>query len=658
MPKMIRLRLDHLSLFTAEPSIEVEFPRGAFCLAGANGLGKSTFLATLNFALTGIVPDPDRSFLSVQEYFRHSLGFASTYFDGRVSEDDRLVAEVEVEFAVGESVYLIKRGIFDKEELRGLTITRSNAIHVDGQNMSSSERYKQYVALLPEDIGLESFEQFVFLQHFVFTFDERRHLLFWDQKILEQVLFLTFGLDPKLASRADVLRREVERADSLVRNYQWQATELRKKLQDLEAIGKADKQSTARATKLIERHHELQAIYDADEQTLRRIDSHLRDAELKLSESVAEVASVRNEYEKEFSHQFGREGNLQHNPVIVSSIQAEECALCGTSGTHVAQSIQDKLAGNRCPLCDSPVKSSGTRAIEALKRLDKVLATARDSAAQATSRVKRLEAERKSADSALRVARSKLDAFEEENSAVLRAALATSSAGLRSAIGGYREQIQALLDKKQEQLDRRNIRRSELNQLQKSLVKQYAGAEELFVPAFRSLAEAFLGIDLDLRIEATSYGVLLVLEVRSMVRRYTFQLSESQRFFIDIALRMALIQLTSPSPPIAVLLVDTPEGSLDIAYESRAGDLFARFVLSGFNLIFTANINTSQLLLSLAEKCGRAHMEVLEMTSWTTLSDVQQQEEWRFKQALGAISAALNSKRNGRGPGGKRSKHG
>jgi len=54
--------------------------------------------------------------------------------------------------------------------------------------------------------------------------------------------------------------------------------------------------------------------------------------------------------------------------------------------------------------------------------------------------------------------------------------------------------------------------------------------------------------------------------------------------------------------------VDTPEGSLDIAYESRAGDMFARFVQDGFGIIMTANINTSRLLISLAEKCGKREM--------------------------------------------------
>ena len=47
--------------------------------------------------------------------------------------------------------------------------------------------------------------------------------------------YLAFDVDPNQAQRADTLKREAERADSLARNYNWQATELRKKIEDLQA---------------------------------------------------------------------------------------------------------------------------------------------------------------------------------------------------------------------------------------------------------------------------------------------------------------------------------------------------------------------------------------------------------------------------------------
>src|SRR5262249_15161180 len=143
----------------------------------------------------------------------------------------------------------------------------------------------------------------------------------------------------------------------------------------------------------------------------------------------------------------------------------------------------------------------------------------------------------------------------------------------------------------------RDEKKKELKALQRSLESSYAAAEEEFVPLFRDLAELFLGIELDVRLEGkVATGLVLVLELRSTVRREQHQHSESQRFFVDIALRMAMAQFMSSDEAPAGLLIDTPEGSLDIAYESRAGEMFAKFVKGGHSIMMTANINTSQLL--------------------------------------------------------------
>jgi hypothetical protein len=129
--------------------------------------------------------------------------------------------------------------------------------------------------------------------------------------------------------------------------------------------------------------------------------------------------------------------------------------------------------------------------------------------------------------------------------------------------------------------------------------------------------------------------------VQGSRRRASDALSESQRFFIDIALRMALAtQMSSPGAP-ACLYIDTPEGSLDIAYEARAGSMFALFVERGLQLVMTANINTSQLLHRLAETLGAERMTLVRMTQWTTLSEVQAAEENLFDSAFRQIEGAL-----------------
>ena len=126
------------------------------------------------------------------------------------------------------------------------------------------------------------------------------------------------------------------------------------------------------------------------------------------------------------------------------------------------------------------------------------------------------------------------------------------------------------------------------------------------------------------------------------VRTESFQVSESQRFFLDIALRMALATYLSKENNEATMLIDTPEGSLDIAYESRVGKMFADFVVDyNQNMMMTANINASQLLISLAEKCRENKMQFRRMLDWTDLNEIQKEGEYFFEKVFKNIEIAL-----------------
>ena len=72
-----------------------------------------------------------------------------------------------------------------------------------------------------------------------------------------------------------------------------------------------------------------------------------------------------------------------------------------------------------------------------------------------------------------------------------------------------------------------------------------------FVPTFTRLAEQFLGLPISIDLEARQNEVTLLLTVRGDRRRQEDALSEScQRFFLDIALRMALVaELSHPTRP-------------------------------------------------------------------------------------------------------------
>jgi len=530
LPRIQSLALRHFSLYSIQPTVEIQLDKGVFCLAGANGLGKSTFLAAVNFALTGRVSDPNRTFLSIGEFYRHTEAFSTEFFDGRIDENDREYAEVALEMTVGTQTYRLTRGMFEPEELRLLEIINEDGAPLaKAKNLKPRDLHDIYSKNLAVDIGLHSFEQYVFLQHFVFTFDERRHLLFWDAKVLERALYIAFGVDQKDAERADELRRDSEKADSLARNANWQATELRKKLEDLQrAIG--GKSTTDDSEDLRSEHENLVENTDDLERKAQGVENALKDTNLKISDLSARQASLRAEYEIEFSRRFQTQTAVEQSPVVAMSLAGDRCEVCGTEGTAVSAAIHRKLKNHQCPMCEQTITPASNKDMKTIQTLDQQISTIRASLADAIKQKVRLQKDSMEAQTKWSAARASLLKFEEKNAAALEAFVRPKQTeGVDATMKRYRTQIEELLDKKKAQYDKRNERRKELTVLQKGLVDRYSQAEVEFVPSFTDLAQRFIGLDLDIRLETPqNLGVALLLEVKSSARRQFHQLSESQ----------------------------------------------------------------------------------------------------------------------------------
>ena len=643
-PKITRVTLNSFSLYSLEPNISLELGNGVTCLAGANGIGKSTFLATVNYALTGVVPHPRRRFLSAAAYLKDALAFTEGYFSGRISELDRDSAAVSIEFDLRGKSYSLRRGLFESESLQQFSVSTAGQVDFLLDVSSPVEREAKYRMSICKDAGLSSFEQFVFLQHFLLTFDESRHLLFWDEEASAQLLFLCFGGDPQDAARADELNREMERAGSRGRNLQFQANTLTKRINLLERSIEDTADVSPELEEFERLHRENEAEIVELESRLTRAENEFGDHEVRAARYSAEVASLRVEYAKAFDSFVGLHSAPALHPIIRASLEDSICALCHSGGQHVQERIQSALDSGNCPLCGSDLKSADhSMSSVHITEVDRSLGEARDRLEESLSAQARLRGEIEGVRSSLVDARRRLSDLVHDNegfaSHIASRAEAAGEA-LSQHIRSLDEARSALIEQRDEAYAARDRHRDALRLLQRALESRYALAEETFVPAFRRLAELFLGIDLDVSlIVGAGASMHLQLQMRGDARRDEHQLSESQRFFVDIALRMALAQQIAGSA--SALLIDTPEGSLDIAYEDRAGRMFAEYVSGGHQILMTANINTSKLLTTMARSCGPGAMKIVKMTGWSELSDVQTQAGDLFAQAFTTISTAL-----------------
>jgi DNA repair exonuclease SbcCD ATPase subunit len=212
---------------------------GVFCLAGANGLGKTTFLNAINYGLTGIVLAPGKEVLEPSEIKITNKKYTDRYFEGRIKESEKERAEIELVFHIDNNYFKLCRNFFEPDILRSLEIFTkyNNTVKpvIDTTNKSPRQLNEIYQKELASKMAIEKFEYFVFLQLYVFTFDENRRMIFWDDRASSHALSIAFNTDIKDSEELIAIQREIEKLDSYGRNYRWQATQIEKKIKDLSA---------------------------------------------------------------------------------------------------------------------------------------------------------------------------------------------------------------------------------------------------------------------------------------------------------------------------------------------------------------------------------------------------------------------------------------
>jgi DNA repair exonuclease SbcCD ATPase subunit len=649
--KLQRITLRDFSLYKKDGKlfeVNEEINAGVYCLAGANGLGKTTLLNSINYGLTGIVVEPSKEVLSPSEIIKSSKDYTKRYFVGRIQEKYKTTAEIEITFKVKDSYYRIIRGFFEREGLRLLEIFKIDGdkripVFI-GKDQSPVALNDEYQTRLTKDIGFSNFDFFIFYQLYVLTFDENRNMIFWDERAASSALAVAFNSDPDDAEKISDITRRMEKHESNGRNSRWQATQALNKLKELEQESKKRKPVNLQNLEV-----ELKALYAEVEKTERvynnvkiEHDSMLR----KQSILNSEIMVSKNEHSRLFSKYSKPRSKLLDNNNIQYAIKKQQCSLCGSAGVHVVEHIEKNIHKDNCPLCDTAINDNNNdEQVELLKLIEQNDTTIsaknqelEDLIVEMSGKYEQLE----KAEFDYHRNREKLDEFTNEYPDV-SAKGSSGNRNIDSLIQQYQTQFTLADKESKDEYSKRDKLKPVYEKLLKRVEAAYKGAELEFVPIFKKLAKSFIGLELNIQPKRSGKNIKLVLELQNTARTESFQLSESQRFFLDIALRMALAIFLSGQNG-ATILVDTPEGSLDIAYESRVGNMFAEFAMFYHqNLFMTANINASQLLISLAEKCGNEHMKFRRMLDWTDLSEIQKEGELLFQMVYDRIETALNT---------------
>jgi hypothetical protein len=333
--------------------------------------------------------------------------------------------------------------------------------------------------------------------------------------------------------------------------------------------------------------------------------------------------------------------------ILESLIKQGICQICGATGDHLKELGQKRKEEGQCIVCGSPVQYPQEPAVDAVdENLAETINRLRETLEQ-------LESEQRSYVEAQATANVEIKQIQDAITAKARTRrqLESEIVELRSKyiadtgsepfadserdpwLAEQRHQI-AQLDTEVSELYRKSREsRKALETLNEELLSVLYRVNDELTPLFSHFASKFLGTDCELvvsqRTRAKKPVTYMYPRFYEEDREQMAEVSESQRFFLDQAFRMALITwfLETTGQP-TFYIVETPEGSLDLAYERNVADMYLEFSSYGHSIIVTSNLNSSNFLRGLYDHLGDDRQDrTLDLLRYGRLSLVQKQEQ-------------------------------
>jgi DNA repair exonuclease SbcCD ATPase subunit len=645
---------------STDPGLHIAFQPGITLILGANGLGKTTVVNVLFRLLTGPWDLPGiahRTTLGTGTLEPKALNpYASAVFAGRVF-DGAKKATATLEFTLHNSRIVVERRLTD------LTLRR---FAVDGEERPTSEsEYQDAIARL---VGLWGFGDWILaLRHLIFYFEDRRALV-WDPSAQRQILRFLF-LSVESARRWTEEERRILELDSAVRNLNNVITRESRAINLAQAKLKSAPDIRAELRVL----EQLQTNDLAQRETLNE---SFPDTAAQRASTRLRVLTVEQERESRFrdlerARLLAIEARFpthaQSARYILAQLMTEgTCLVCGNTAPQAAAQFEDRIKERRCIVCDSdlsqeetPVLTSAAsdrrvrHAATQLAEAEAQLLQAREDLASATDLYEQLVHQ---------VAQ--LDAASTQRAARIQDLVALLPPE-EAQVYQQRTDLSAMDGRLQAMRQDLEAKRGDFSAFLESINRDLVTQSNAITAAFHRYAEGFLLEQCILRwspqhsrlgqsgeliafpaFELDMSGVGFVTPVR---RTGPEEVSESQREFIDLAFRMALMEVSATGGG-GCLVMDAPESSLDAVFVSRAAKVLGRFADGGDDnrLVITSNLVEGQLIPDLLrEKVpGSVNGRVVDLFTEAAPTAALQELRDEYRAALEQLWAKVRSAGN------------
>lgn len=632
LPRITRVELSgYRPLFSKTVKFDVKNNR--FLILGGNGLGKTTILQSIVYCLAGEV-DGD---IEIEK----SKRWGKKYFTGRLANPN--AATVETEFFLANDKITLKRG-FESNRLL--------SFRVNDRLESRKTAEEEFEAYLKDVVGYRTLNDFRFLVHKLCYLPEDRTNLVWDADAQVRLLMLLFN-DIIDATEFRDKREKLRQFDSKRRHINVAINKARKQLQSLYEFdeylvtenGGNDVDQTPSSqdngsseqlqTKL------LKQINDLAQERIP-LQKQIKSIEKEITRVASEIESIRDklaQHEENFIlNQLDRFESEEVKLAIHKLLHRSLCPFCSSFAEELSQQAQNYKNTGCCPLCGTKIEQeelelSGMPALDA--ELSEKIRRRVSLENELIDMIRQLE-EVSSKEEELQ---SEYDEFRlsrpivSPNYEIQQAEKRDLDGELQKLELDYQEtgrRFEQLRVETEREYQIYNLITSERMERLGKLYEQYA--------------TAFLGTSCLLEKDAAQVKFLeLDLYVPSFnneVRSSPDTCSEAQRFFLDIAFRMAMIDLAKElSNAEGSFICETPENALDLAYVDNVATMFKRFSKGRHSLIATGNLQAGALAKPMLSDYSteQRRESILNLLDYGILSKVQEDKRHELERELTSI---------------------
>lgn len=625
LPRLISIKVEHYSLYRQSPTFEFSFLDGLSAIIGGNGIGKTTFVELVLYCLLGhrkIYQVVSKKKVKTKEKVIDPNFFISRMND---SYERNTEASAFLEYSISGNKIVVGRNLY---------LNKIIYLNVNNEELTENIDDEHYENLILQFTGFGNFQAFDDIVRKFLFFDEGRKNIAWDPDIQDELLRILF-FDEEYLSKFEQLEEEVVYLDTRGRHKSEDKRvetgsldglieERRKLYQELNPDTNIDDSDVVKIieqkSQVEQERDELQVELEETIEEFEEINRILNNVIGEKNELLMSAEAISNDIAKLEAKLFSSIYNLlpEYYISLERVLSAEgKCLACGSKSKEIRESALMHKRNNECIICSSQLQDVGEYDpniidqvnAESTKRTELTI-KAKNKELQISELTERLNA----TNIRIQVIRDQLNLKHREiiyiDSLLAKNNLVHGADTYAQIIEVKQRRIEELGKEVEEIYRMRDAKKGELKKLHNEFTNLLVALNKHLSQYFNKYASTFLGFDCELVVETKTIKkiphVQYLPKLRGSIREGITSVSESQRFFLDQAFRMAIIDYLQDNIDgfRTFFITETPEGSLDIVYETQVAAMFNLFAKSSNNIIFTSNLNSSNFLLKLFENMG------------------------------------------------------